>query len=101
MYIYSITFAINESIEYEWINHLKDKYIKGFLEKGDFTDYTFTQIINENEIEHTYNLQLRCNDKNKLNHFLKNDGQVIHQELLLRFNGQLGIFSSFLKVVQI
>ena len=43
MIIYSITFAIEDGIEQEWISYMKEEYIANIMEIGLFNDFRFAK----------------------------------------------------------
>ena len=60
MIIYSITFAIEDGIEQEWISYMKEEYIANIMEIGLFNDFRFAKTHPVSDVDTAYNVQFRC-----------------------------------------
>lgn len=99
MFIYSITTAIDQSIEQEWVNHIQSHIIPQILKTGLIEDYRFIRVIPSPGVDLSYNLQLRCENRAALNQYIAFHEQEIYKEEKLKFEGKLASFQNVLEQV--
>ena len=100
MIIYSLTFAIEEQSESDWITYMKSEYITKAMASGYIIDYLFTKIAADQGLDIAYNIQFRSPSKEKLDEYLLNHAPEMENELRQKFGGKFGTFFTFLEVVK-
>ena len=99
MIIYSITTAMEESIENQWVEFMKASHISLIMETGCFKDYRFVRIISGEGQDVSYNLQLRCHSYAQLTDFRSKHELVLEKIIQSNFQGKYAAFQSVLEQV--
>lgn len=99
MIIYSVTNAIDASIEEEWVRFMQETQIPLFMKTGLFTDYRFVRIIPSQGVDLSYNLQLRCKGHSELNEFRSKNEPMMENLIQQNFEGKYASFHSVLDQV--
>ena len=86
MIIYSITTAIEASIEEKWVDFMKLTQIPSIMSTGLFVDFRFVRIIPSQGVDLSYNLQLRCKGYAELNRSGKDQGGRIVSDRIYLYN---------------
>ncbi len=92
MIIYSITFAIEDSIEKEWLEYMKEQYIQEVMEIGLFNDYRFSKTHPVSDVDTAFNIQFRCESLTHLELFEKQHAPSIDEKLVEKYKGKFGTF---------
>ncbi|MFT6716245.1 MAG: hypothetical protein ACJA0Q_000880 [Saprospiraceae bacterium] len=100
MIIYSITFAIETSIEKEWIEYMKSNHIPQLMASGYFTEFQHTKIIPEQGMDLAFNIQLTCESIDILEQYLIEKKENIEQELHQKYSGKFASFYTKLEKLQ-
>ena len=97
--IYSITFAVENRAESEWIAYMKEIHIPQILKSDLVTSYHFTKVLSDETTDRAYNLQLHYPTRSHLEQYIAELDQEIQSRLQQQFNGKLGSFCTFLEQV--
>ena len=63
MIVYSVTVAIDDSIEQDWVNWMKEVHIPEVMATGKFIDFRFCRVFPHHEDDNkSYNISYRCKD---------------------------------------
>ena len=96
MITYSVTTAMESSIEEKWIAFMKETQIPSIMSSGLFIDFRFLRIITSEGVDLSYNLQLRCKGYKELNEFRSKNEPIIEREIQKKFEGKYASFQSVL-----
>lgn len=97
MIIYSITTALDPTVEHQWVEFMKESQIPAIMATEKFTDFRFVRVIPTEQIDASYNLQLRCKDIETLNNYKAfHEGEMLNNEAK-KFQGKLAFFQSTLE----
>ncbi len=99
MIIYSLTFAVEESHEQDWLQHMKSDYISKAMNSGYFSEYRFTRILPEQDLDIAYNIQFRCANKGILDEYLASHAQLVEKDVHQKFAGKFGTFFTLLEIL--
>jgi hypothetical protein len=99
MIIYSVTTAMEESIEGKWVDFMKISHISLIMKTGCFVDYRFVRIISGEGQDISYNLQLRCKSHAQLTDFRSKHELVLEKIIQSNFEGKYATFQSVLEQV--
>jgi len=99
MIIYSITFAIEDGIEQEWISYMKEEYIANIMEIGLFNDFRFAKTHPVSDVDTAYNIQFRCESLTHLELFEKQHASEIDEKMVEKYKGKFGSFRMVLEEV--
>ncbi|MBL57324.1 MAG: hypothetical protein CMP61_09055 [Flavobacteriales bacterium] len=100
MIVYSITSALDSSIEQKWVEFMVAGHIALIMETGCFIDYRFVRIIPGQGVDVSYNLQLRCEGHPQLSEFRSKYEKELEQILNRNFEGKYASFQSVLEQVE-
>ncbi len=99
MIIYSITTAMEASIEEKWVEFMQETQIPSMMNTGLFIDFRFVRIIPSQGADLSYNLQLRCKGYTELNRFRSENEPKMEQLIKQNFEGKYATFQSVLDQV--
>ncbi len=99
MFIYNITFLVDESIAREWLNEVKINYIETVLETGFFQSYQLLQVTDSPNEGLTYCLQFRTEEISSLQSYQNLYAPQIESEHQQLFVNQVVTFISTMKLI--
>ncbi len=99
MFIYNITFLIDESIAQEWLNEVKNNYVETVLETGFFQSYQLLQVTDSPNEGLTYCLQFRTEEISSLQSYQNLYAPQIENKHQQLFANQIITFSSTMKLI--
>ena len=99
MIIYSITTAMDASIEEKWVKFMQETQIPSIMNTGLFLDFRFVRIIPSQGVDLSYNLQLRCKGYAELNRFRSENELKMESLIKQKFEGKYATFQSVLDQV--
>ena len=99
MIIYSITTAMEASIEEKWVEFMQGTQIPSIMNTGLFIDFRFVRIIPSQGVDLSYNLQLRCKGYTELNRFRSENEPKMESLIKQNFEGKYATFQSVLDQV--
>jgi len=99
MIIYSITTAIEDSIEKKWLDFMQKTQIPSIMNTGLFIDFRFVRIIPSQGVDLSYNLQLRCKGYAELNRYRSENEPKMESLIKQNFEGKYATFQSVLDQV--
>jgi hypothetical protein len=99
MIIYSITTAIDASIEKKWVKFMQETQIPLLMKTDLFIDYRLVRIIVSHGVDISYNLQLRCKGYDELNIFRAKNEPEMESLTKQNFEGKYASFQSVLDQV--
>ena len=99
MIIYSITTAMEASIEEKWVKFMQETQIPSIMNTGLFLDFRFVRIIPSKGVDLSYNLQLRCKGYAELNRFRSENELKMESLIKQKFEGKYATFQSVLDQV--
>tara|TARA_Y100000766_G_C18874037_1_gene589809 strand:+ start:743 stop:1057 length:315 start_codon:yes stop_codon:yes gene_type:complete len=99
MIIYSITTAMEASIEKKWVEFMQKTQIPSIMNTGLFVDFRFVRIVPSQGVDLSYNLQLRCKGYTELNQFRSKNEPIMENLIKQNFEGKYASFQSVLDEV--
>ncbi len=99
MIIYSITTAMEASIEEGWKTFMQETQIPLLMKTGLFVDYRLVRVIPSQGVDLSYNLQLRCKSYSELNEFRSKNEPIMESLIQQKFEGKYATFQSVLDQV--
>ncbi|MBS3993549.1 MAG: DUF4286 family protein [Bacteroidetes bacterium] len=99
MYIYNITFNLEESIQHEWIAWM-EKFFKRTISVGNFSAANIHLVMVKEEMGGvTYAVQFHTATQEKLSQFMQEELILLEDQLQQNFSGKYVFFHTELKVV--
>ena len=99
MIIYSITFAIDDSIQEEWLQWMKEHYIQSIMNIGIFSDYRFSKTHPVAEVDTAFNIQFRCESLAHLELFEEEHANSFNEKMIEKYRGKFGTFKMVLEEI--
>lgn len=97
--IFNTTFIIDEAIEQEWIDFIRNHYV-AYLRKNDLTrDILFTKVSIDQPEGKTYSLQLIFDSQESIELFKKNHLWILEEKLRTKYKNRYLCFSSMLNEI--
>lgn len=98
-HIHNTSFIINDSIEKQWIEFIRENYIEALKNSGLCDDVIFTKVSIDQPEGKTYSVQVIFSGSEQLNHFLEKRLPQIEKTIIERYKNQYLCFSSILTEV--
>jgi len=99
MIIYSVTVNIDQSIEQEWLQWMKESHIPKVMETGMFYEYKLFKLLVEEEQGTTYSFQYSAKSIVETNKYLQEFAPKLQQEHAEKYKDQFVAFRSMLESV--
>lgn len=99
MYIYNITTNIDESVNDEWLEWMKETFIPAMIATGNFTKAVMTQILVDEEMGGiTYAVQYTAKNQEDIQAFIK-EKAIEFGALNSKFHGKMVSFNTEMKII--
>ena len=99
MIIHSVTYAMEENLEQDWLSFMKSTFLPAMMDTGYFEGYQFTRVIPEVGTDTAYNVQFKCFNLEKLNLFFEKVQEEINSLMINRYKGKFASFATKLEEV--
>lgn len=99
MYVQNISFQINASLETQWLEWMKNKFIPLFMATGCFYENKFYLLTVGPDQAPTYTLQLFANDTINMDIYLQKHADSLLQNINTIWGDQCFYFSTSMKIV--
>lgn len=100
MYIYNVTVNIDESVQKEWLNWMKEIHIPEMLATGKFTQAKMSKVLIKEEMGGvTYSVQYTTDSYETLEKYYKENAPKLQEESLKLFKDKFVAFRTELKVI--
>ncbi|RYE36131.1 MAG: DUF4286 family protein [Sphingobacteriaceae bacterium] len=99
MFLYNITFLIDEPIEQQWLDELKNNYIPMIMETGFFQSYQLLQVTDSPNEGLTFCLQFRTNEISSLQSYQNLYAMQTEGNFQQIFTNQMVTFTSTMKLI--
>jgi len=100
MYIYNVTTNIDETIQAEWLQWMKEKHIPEMLATGKFSNAKMSQVlINEEMGGITYSVQYTTDSLETLQEYYKEYAPKLRDESMNLFKDKFVAFRTEMKVI--
>lgn len=101
MYIYSVTINIENNVEKEWLDWMRNTHIPAVLKTGKFSKALLSQVMIEEEMGGvTYSVQYTTESLDTLRAYQQENEPNLQQETERKFAGKYVAFRTELQVIQ-
>ena len=101
MIIYNVTVVIDDSVEQEWLNWMKETHIPDVMNTGYFLDNKICKILAESEGGISYAIQYTCKNMEDLEEYQREHASRLQKEHSSKYDGQFAAFRTLLEVVHL
>ena len=88
MIIYSVTIAIQASIEAEWVDWMNKVHVPDVLRTGCFSECDIFKVLDSEGDEQTYVMQYQCGSIEEYHRYRDNFAPALQKEHTDRFSGR-------------
>ncbi len=102
MYIYNTTFAIDQSLEVEFLQWLRNEYILKSTEDGEYfnsPEIFVVQAKQEPQVK-SFAVHMRAKCKDDIDRWYEDHGSRMFDEFMKRWNGRAVYFCTTLEAVE-
>mgnify|MGYP000058834913 FL=1 len=100
MIIYNVTVNIEESVEQEWLQWMKDTHIPDVMKTGMFLSSKMTLVLVEEQMGgKTYSIQYTCKNKETLDEYEQNYAPALQKDHNDKYQGKFVAFRTLLEVI--
>lgn len=99
MIIYNVTVIIEEAVEQEWLEWMKESHIPDVMKTGYFLDNRICRILAEAEGGISYAVQYTCANMKDLEDYQENHAPALQKEHTDKYNGKFAAFRTLLEVI--
>lgn len=100
MVVYNITIKILPSIESEWVSWQRQEHIPGIMASGQFTDYKFYRLLEQDETEGiTYVVQYFAPTMEHYSTYINEFAPQLRKKALERWADKFIAFRTIMEVV--
>lgn len=100
MLIYSVTCNVDEIVENEWVQWMKETHIPEVMQTGKFVSCRFSKLTShQEEGSQNYSVQYLCTSKEMLEDYKTNFGPHLQKKTLEMFADKVLAFRSELEII--
>jgi hypothetical protein len=100
MIVYNISIKIVSEIEEEWISWQKDEHIPDVMSSGQFTEYKFYRMLEQNDPDAvTYVVQYFASSLENYNRYINETAPLLRQKALDKWGDRFIAFRTIMEVV--
>lgn len=100
MILYNVTVNIEQTVEIQWIEWMKNHYIHSILNTGCFVSARFSRLTSHTEPDSTnYVVQFLCENNIKLNEYKNKFEPNFKSEYVKKYGDKMQTFNTELEVL--
>lgn len=100
MIVYSVTVAIDDSVEQDWIQWMKEVHIPDVMNTGMFVDFRFCKVFpHQPEDPISYNITYRCKDMETYEAYQRDHAPALQEDHTKRYSGKFAAFRTILEQI--
>lgn len=101
MLVYNVTVKIDQKVEQEWLEWMKNKHVPDVMQTGKFTHFRISKIdqIEEPDGTGTYSFQYLCEDRILLDEYFNNHANALRDDVLQKYGNLFIAFRTVMEVV--
>jgi len=100
MIIYNVTVNIDEDVNDEWLQWMKDEHIPDVMKTGLFVGYKMCRIVAFDEGGNSYSIQYSCQDMKTFHQYQVKHAPRLQEEHKKKFEGKFVAFRTLLEVLE-
>jgi tRNA uridine 5-carbamoylmethylation protein Kti12 len=100
MVLYNVTVNIDNDVEQEWLQWMKDVHIPDVMATGQFIENKVYKLLHESEDNSTnYSVQYFANSLDDVIHYQQNFSQKLQEDVQRKFKDRFMVFRSVMELV--
>ncbi|WP_462247554.1 DUF4286 family protein [Ekhidna sp.] len=101
MILYNVTVNIDDDVEQDWVNWMKETHIPEVMETGFFVDFKMLKMLSEGQDDtgSTYAIQYMAETLGHLETYLEKAAPKIQKKSIIRYGTKMAAFRTVLEEV--
>lgn len=99
MIVYNITVKILPHIEMEWIKWQKEEHIPDIMASGNFLEYKFYKLLDEDEEGITYVLQYFATSSEQYQEYIAKTAPILREKAIKKWGDKFIAFRTVMQTV--
>jgi len=101
MVLYNVTINIDEDVENDWIDWMKNEHIPEVMDTGYFKEYRMLKMLTESpdETGKTYAIQYMAESLDEIETYLDKEAPKLQKQGIIRYGTKMAAFRSVLEEV--
>lgn len=99
MIVYNITIKILPDIEEEWIKWQKEEHIPDIMASGNFSEYKFYKLLDEDDEGITYVLQYFATSPEQYQEYITKTAPILREKAIKKWGDKFIAFRTVMQVV--
>ena len=99
MIIYNVTVNIDESVQDEWLQWMREVHIPDVMRTGFFLQNRILKVLADEDTGTTYSIQYTCNTMNDFLEYEHHHAPKLREEHALKYKGKFVAFRTLLEEV--
>ena len=99
MIIYNVTVNIDEAVQKEWLQWMKDVHIPDVMNTGMFLESRMSKIMGHSEGGVSYSIQYLCESMEKLEQYQNKHATALQKEYTDKYRGKFVAFRTLMEIV--
>ncbi|MBS1651267.1 MAG: DUF4286 family protein [Bacteroidetes bacterium] len=99
MFIYNVTVNIDESVQNDWINWMKNTHMPDVMKTGCFTACKILKLLYVEDQGHTYSIQYQFLKMSDYENYTKNFSSKLQTEHTQRYKDKYVAFRTILQEI--
>ncbi len=100
MFVYSVTVGIDQDIEFEWVQWMKEEHIPLVMATGLFIKHKMFRVLSQEENNISYSIQYYSESLNDIENYLENHAQDLIQHHNDRYKNKHVAFRVLLEQIE-
>lgn len=101
MVLYNVTVNIDDDVEQDWVEWMKEEHIPAIMKTGYFTEYRIMRMLSESPdaTGNTYAVQYLANTLAEVETYLETDAPKLQKQSIIRYGTKMAAFRTVLEEV--
>ena len=101
MVLYNVTVNIDDDVEQDWIEWMKEEHIPEIMKTGYFKEYKMLRMLSESQGEtgSTYAVQYMANTLADIETYLEKAAPKLQKQSIIRYGTKMAAFRTVLEEV--
>ncbi len=99
MFLYNVTVNVDDQVQEQWLEWMRETHIPDVLQTGLFNGATFSRLMVEEEAGTTYAIQYRLKDMESFRIYQEMYAEGLQKEHKKRFDTKTVAFRTIMEVV--
>jgi hypothetical protein len=101
MLVYNVTVKIDQSVESEWLEWMKNKHVPDVMQTGKFVNFRISKIdkVEEADGTGTYSFQYLCSHRSLLDEYFAEHANALRDDVISKYGNLFIAFRTVMEIV--